>query len=169
MIDKAELANALTILKQASQLEQEGRGFYLKAAQITKDEKGQETFRSLASDEQNHFNLIQRQHQALTRQSQWIGFPQIKPMAIDLNKPLFPEGREALEKVVSQKSGDMTALLFGLDIETKSYDLYRKAASEITNQLGKSMFEFLAGEEKGHFDILMMRYDFLFGPIAWSS
>jgi len=169
MIDKAETANALTILNQAMQLEQEGRGFYLKAAQTTKDEKGQEIFRTLASDEQNHFNLIQRQHQALTRQNKWISSPQIKPTPLDLTKPLFPKGREALEKAVSQKSADRDALLFGLEIETKSYDLYRKAASETTNQLGKSMFEFLAGEEKGHFDILMMRYDFLFGPVGWSS
>lgn len=169
MIDKAEIANAMTILKQAMQLEQEGREFYLKAVQTTKEEKGQEIFRNLASDEQNHFNLLQRQLQALTSQGKWIGYPQIKSIPIDLNKPLFPKSREALEKAVSQKSADMAALLFGLEIEAKSYDLYRKAAVETSNKLGKSMFEFLAGEEKGHLDILMMRYDFLFGPIAWSS
>lgn len=169
MIDKAEIANALAILNQAMQLEKDGREFYLKAARGTSDEKGQAIFRTLASDERNHLNLIQKQQRALTRQSKWVSSPQVKPTPIVLNNSLFPKGREALEKAVGQKSADRDALLFGLDIETKSYDLYRKAALETANEIGKSMFEFLAGEEKRHFDILMMRYDFLFGPVAWTS
>lgn len=48
------------------------------------------------------------------------------------------------------KSSDLDALLFGLDIENRSYDLYRRAASETTNAEGKAMFEFLAEEERGH-------------------
>ncbi len=105
----------------------------------------------------------------MTREGKWIGSPEIKPVSISLDKPLFPKGREALEKAITTKSSDWDALLFGLDIETRSYDLYRKAASETNDPLGKQMFEFLAGEERGHFDILMMRYDSLFGPIAWSA
>lgn len=160
---------ALAILERAMNIEQEGREFYLKAAQTTKDEQGQETFRTLASDEQNHFNLLKRQHQSLTSRRKWIASAEIKPVKIDLNQSLFPKGREALEKAVTKKSDDRDALLFGLDIETKSYDFYRKAASETANHLGKSTFQFLAGEEKRHFDILMMRFDFLFGPVAWTS
>ena len=86
---------------------------------------------------------------------------------IDLDKPLFPKGREALEKAVTIKSSDRDALLSGLDVEIKSYDLYRRAASEIREPLGKQMFEFLAGQEESHFNILMMRYDALFGPVGW--
>ncbi|MBI4186617.1 MAG: hypothetical protein HY530_03810 [Chloroflexi bacterium] len=55
------------------------------------------------------------------------------------------------------------------DIETKSYDLYRKAASDTAALLGKQTFEFLAEEERKHFDILMMRYDSLFRPVSWSA
>ena len=166
---KEEIITALAILEQAMNIEQEGWEFYLKAAQTTQEKKGQQTFRTLAADERNHFNLIKRQHQALTSQSQWIVSDEIKPVQIDLNKPLFPKGREALEKAISTKSSDTDALLFSLEIESKSYDFYRKAASEITDNLGKAMLQFLAGEEKQHFDILMMKYDFLSGPLAWSA
>ncbi len=164
-----EIDTALTILKRAMQVEQEGREFYLKAAQTTQDEKGQETFRALASDEENHLRLIKRQHDALTSESMWISSPEVKPVRIDLDKPLFPEGKEALDRAVKAKSSDSDALLFGLDIETRSYDFYRKAASETVNQLGKAMFEFLAGEEKHHFDIVMMRYEYLAGSSGWST
>ena len=86
-----------------------------------------------------------------------------------MDKPLFPGGKEALEKVVTDKSSDLDAVLFGLEIEIKSYDLYRTTSLETTDPIGKEMFEFLAGEERGHFNILMMRYEYLAGPIGWSA
>lgn len=161
------MTEALEILRQATQVEREGREFYLKAAQTTQDEKGQQMFRTLASDEKNHFNLLQRQYNALKQDRRWIEFPEAKKTQIDLDKPLFPKGKKALEKAVTAKSGDLDALLFGLDIENRSYDFYRRAALETTDALGKAMFEFLAGEERGHFDILMMRYQYLTGSPGW--
>jgi len=158
---------ALAILKQAMGIEQEGRQFYLKAAQTTQDEKGQEMFSTLADDEQKHYDLIKQQHSALTSEGRWMGSPELKPVEIDLSKPLFPKGRETPKKAATVKSSDWDALLFGLDIETKSYDLYRRAALEVDDSLGKQMFEFLAGQEQSHFNVLMMRYDFLFGPVSW--
>lgn len=99
----------------------------------------------------------------------WAGFPEVKKTRIDLDKPLFSKGKEALEKGATAKSSDLDALLFGLDIEDRSYDLYRRAALETVEPLGKAMFEFLAGEERGHFDIIMMRYEYLAGPVAWQA
>ena len=164
-----DVIKALEILRQAMQFEREGHEFYLKAAQTTRDEKGQETFRVLANDEEKHFDLVKRQYRALREDRKWASFPEVKKTRIDLDKPLFSKGKEALEKAVTAKSSDLDALLFGLDIEDRSYDLYRRAALETVEPLGKAMFEFLAGEERGHFDILMMRYEYLAGPVAWQA
>jgi rubrerythrin len=164
-----DVKTALGILEQAMEIEQEGNQFYLQAAQTTQDKKGQEMFTALADDEQKHHDLIKRQHNSLTSDGNWVGSSEIEPVAVDLDKPLFPRGEESLEKVVKINSNDWDALMFGLHIEMKSYDLYRKAASQIEDNLGKQMFEFLAGQEQTHSDILMMRYDFLFGPISWQS
>jgi rubrerythrin len=160
---------ALGILERAMEIEQEGRQFYLKAAQNTQDQKGQEMFAVLADDEQKHYELIQRQYTSLTREGNWVGLPEIEPVEIDLDKPLFPKDEESLEKAVKIKSSDWDALMFGLRIEMKSYDLYREAALQTEDPLGKQMFEFLAGQEQSHYDVLTMRYDFLFGPISWQS
>ena len=164
---KEDLRVALATLEQAMTVEKEGHQFYLKAARTTLDEKGKEVFTTLANDEQKHYALIKRHHTSLTREGRWAVSTEIKIVEIDLGKPLFPRGKEVLEKAVTTKSNDWDALLFGLDIEIKSYDLYRKAATEVTDAIGKQMFEFLAGQERGHFDILMMRYDALFGPVSW--
>lgn len=164
-----EIEAALSILKRAMQIEQEGHEFYRKAAQTTRDEKGQETFSILANDEQNHLRLIQEQYDALTNENRWVSSSEIKPTPIELTDSLFPGGREALEKMVTTRSGDLDALLFGLEIEDKSYDLYRTAAASTTDPLGKDVFAFLAGQEREHFNILMMRYEYLAGPIGWSA
>lgn len=133
-----------SILKQALEIEEKGRRFYLEAAQTTQDKRGQEIYATLADDELKHYDLIKRQQTALTDKGMWAKSSEIKPVDIDLSKPLFPEGREALEKKVTAKSNDWDALIFGLDIETQSYDLYRRAASGTTDVSGKQMFEFLA-------------------------
>lgn len=166
---KDELTAALTALRQAMQIEAEGHQFYVKAAEATEDEKVQQTFRALAKDEENHLRMVRRQYDSLTSAKEWVTFPEAKGKPIDLDKPLFPKGREALEKAVAAKSGDLDALLFGLDIESRSHELYRKAALETPSAQGKAMYEFLVGEEQSHFDILMMRYEYIAGPIGWEA
>jgi rubrerythrin len=164
-----EVKNALVILRKAMQIEREGHEFYTRAAETTQDENGREIFRSLSNDEQNHLDLIKRQYQSLAQKNEWANSPGIKLTSVDLDKPIFPRGKQALENAVTIKSSDMDALLIGLDIEIRSYDLYRPAALKTADTLGREMFQFLAGEEMRHFNILMMRYDSLFGPISWSD
>lgn len=164
-----EVKVALAILEQALTTEQAGRKFYIDAAQAAEDSREQEIFNALASDEQNHYKLINQQRQALSQGNQWISLSEVKPVEIALDKPIFPQGIESLKKSATTSSREREALLFGLDIESKSYDLYRHAAQKISAPLGKEMFQFLAGEEKGHFNILMMRYEAQFGPSGWSS
>ena len=47
-----EIESALGVLKRAMGIEQEGREFYLKASRTTQDDKGRETFSTLAGDEE---------------------------------------------------------------------------------------------------------------------
>ena len=162
-----ETSLTLEILKRAMSIEIEGRKFYREAAQTTQDKNGQETFRKLADDEQNHYSLLKSQYDALKNDDDRVASPAVQTVSIDLTKPLFPRGIEALKSSVTVKSNDWNALLFGLDIEIRSYDLYRKAAVNITDAMGKQILGFLAEQEMGHFNLLMMRYEALFGPSSW--
>ena len=158
---------ALAILQRAMGMESIGQQFYLRAAETTLDAKGQVTFRNLADDEQSHFEIVKRQFDALTGMGKWAPSPDIKPPNADLAASLFPTGKDGTDKRINVKSSEWDALLFGIDIEVKSYDFYRRAALEVLDPVGKQTFEFLAGQEQGHFDTLMLRYDYLYGPMAW--
>lgn len=155
------IQNAIEILAKAIKTEQDGIEFYLKAAESTEDKNGQDAFRQLAKDERNHLELLQKQYKSLKDEAKWTRFPEIKKIMSDLDSPLFPKGKEAFEKTVTKKSSEIDAVLFGLDIETRSFELYKGSASDTSDTTGKDMFEFLAGEEREHFNLLMMRYQYL--------
>jgi rubrerythrin len=159
-----ENAVALQALRQAMRLEQDGYEFYTQAAERTADPRGQEMFRSLADDEKLHLRIVQDQYEALKGGKGWISFTEVMEIEpIDLDKPLFPPEREAIDPEAS----DTDALLFALQVENESYELYRKAATETADPVGKVMYRHLASQERIHFDILMLNYEHLVSTGSW--
>jgi rubrerythrin len=156
---------AIELVKRAMAIETEGLNFYLEAAQTTANDKGKEVFKTLANDEGNHFNLLKTQYDTLKGNGVWAVTHDLPKINADLSKPLFPRGLDALKQKVNDKSSDMDALLFGMDIEMKSYDLYSQA--KVEDAAAKRLFSYLAGQEMGHFNLLMQRFDSTFGPITW--
>lgn len=155
---------ALQALHQAMRLEEDGYEFYTEAAERTADPRGQEMFLSLADDEKLHLRIVQDQYEALSGGKGWGAFSEaleFKP--VDVDKPLFPPEAE----VIDPQASDTDALLFGLQIENQSYELYRKAASETADPTGKDMYQLLASQERTHFDILMLNYEHLVSTGNW--
>ncbi len=162
------MAMALDALRQAIALETEGRDFYIRAAGSSKDTRARETFLLLASDEKVHLDLVQRQYDSLRTNGEWTDVASHLPRkAPGQGTPVFPRTVDEIKKRTGQVTTDTDALLFGMDIETRSYDRYRKAADETTAGHGKAMYNFLAGQEQGHFNLLMLRYEAIAGPVGW--
>ncbi len=159
---------ALQALRQAIRLEQDGYKFYTEAAERTTDPRGREMFLSLADDEKLHLRIVRDQYEALSTGQGWVSFSEaleLKP--VDVDKPLFPPEREALGKAIGPEASDTDALLFALEIENESYELYRKAATETADPVGKAMYQRLASQERTHFDILMLNYEHLVSTGSW--
>jgi len=155
---------ALQALRQAISLEQDGYKFYTEAAERTADPRGREMFLSLADDEELHLRIVQDQYEALSGGEGWVSFSETMEVEpIDLDKPLFPPD----EEVIDPEASDTDALLFGLQIENESYELYRKAAAETADSAGKAMYQFLADQERTHFDVLMLNYEHLTSTGSW--
>ena len=153
----------LTILAQAMKLEEQGREFYLQAAQRSEDPETAAMFRTLASDEVHHYNYLQRQYNALSEGEGWVPIPELEGVeAIDVEAPIFPSGLAALEEL-PEDSTDEDALLFGLGVELKSFELYSQSAEEAASDAARRLFRWLAAAERQHFDTLMQRYESRFG------
>jgi rubrerythrin len=155
---------ALQALRQAMRLEEDGYRFYTEAAERTVDPRGKEMFLSLADDEKLHLRIVRDQYEAISGGKGWVSVSEtIEVEPIDLDKPLFPPDKE----VIDPKASDTDALLFGLQIENQSYELYRKAAAETADPAGKAMYQRLASQERTHFDILMLNYEHLVSTGNW--
>ena len=158
----------LQALRQAMRLEEDGYRFYTQAAERTGDPRGQEMFRSLADDERLHLRIVRDQYEALKGGRGWVPVPEtleFKP--VDLDKPLFPLGKEVGERAIGSEASDIDALLFALQIENESYEMYRKAATETDDPTGKTMYQYLADQERTHFEILMLNYEHLVSAGSW--
>jgi len=159
---------ALQALLQAMRLEQDGYEFYTEAAERTADPYGREMFLSLADDEELHLRIVRDQYEALSAGQGWVSLPEgleLKP--VDLDKPLFPPESAALEKAIGPEASVTDALLFAMQKENESYELYRKAATETADPVGKEMYQRLAGYERFHFDTLMLNYEHLVSTGSW--
>jgi len=164
-----KIESALSALGKAKRLEQEGQAFYRKAAEETKSDKGKQMFRSLAGDEALHERLIQREIDHLAAEGKWVELPEARGAKCDLSQSIFPRGREGLQKAVKADTTDTEALIQALEFETKSYDMYRREAKAATDATAREMYEFLATQERGHFDLLMATYESMVHYGGWAD
>ena len=160
--------SALRALRQAMRLEEDGHKFYTEAAERTADQHGRGMFLSLADDEKLHLRIVQDQYEALSTGQGWVSFSEaleLKP--VDVDKPLFPVEGQALDKAIGPEASDTEALLFAIQKENESYELYRKAATETADPAGQDMYQRLASYERVHFDILMLNYEHQMSTGSW--
>ena len=168
---------AVMALNQAIELEIKGQRFYLKAAECTTNPKGAEMFRSLADDEVIHERILRRQLDALTQGEGWVpvlstveGLPEgIAEVTADLAALIFPESEKVCEETLRPDESDLDALLFALQIENESFNLYRELAQTTDDPNGKRMYEYLANAERGHFEQLMLNYEHLSTVGSWAE
>jgi len=161
-----ESINALHVLSQALRLETEGLAFYMQAAAETVDPKGKELFLSLADDERQHQEMIRRQLHALEGNGEYVLLPDLAVTPIDLDKPLFPPSTEEVVKRTGDNPTEQDALFVAMENEIKSYDLYRAEALK-TSGPAQQMYQWLAGAELTHFNLLMSNWEALNANGTW--
>jgi rubrerythrin len=161
----ADKAASLKVLSQALRLEQDGKAFYVKAAEETQDAKGKALFLSLADDEVMHAQMIQRQLHALEGDGKYVLLPDLKAQPIDLNTRLFPPDKVAEKTGVNPS--DIDALHVALDNEIQSYELYASAAKQATDAAAKQLYAWLASAETTHFNLLMSNYESIVSLGGW--
>jgi rubrerythrin len=156
----------LQVLQQAMKIEQEGRQFYLAAAERTQSPAGQTLFRQLAKDEEEHYRLLKGQFDVLSEGKSWVDYPQAAKRVAAL-KPVFPSSPEAFQKAVGPHASDLEALWTALGTESNSYDLYRRAAQQVQSPAAKGMYRYLANVERNHYNLLLANYQTLMNSGLW--
>ena len=153
----------LEILGSALKLEKEGESFYANAAKMSPDEETQNMYISLAEDETFHAAFIKRQLDALSEGLGWQEIGELDDIApLDIDAPIF-EVNVHVRETLPEKANEEDALLFALGAEVRTYILYMDGARKASPGPGRDMYLKLAKVERGHFELLMTRYEARFG------
>jgi len=152
-------------LRQGMINEIRGRKLYLEAAERCDDPAGAKMFESLASDEDQHLEILQQQYSAVTKSGKWLSLDDAR----DATEPppdldLFPEGAEDL---LPPDADDLKALEVAMGYEKRGYDLYKAAAAAATDLAAKAMYEFLVQEESRHYELVQNTHHYLKDKGLW--
>jgi len=155
----------LQALKDAIQMEVEGRQFYQEAARKVKGDGVRQIMEYLAESEKYHIDKFQEIYENLEKDSAWtegmaaFAPPRHEPFVcvLAMNK----EDQEAGGK------DDLEALRTGLKMEQCSIDYYTRLAKEATHPLARRFLMSVAHEERGHYLTLLDMHNYLTDPADW--
>ena len=155
----------LQALKDAVQMELEGRQFYLEAAKKVQNSGVRQIFEYLAEAEKYHIEKFNEIYRGLEKDPAWtapmatFSPPQHEPYVCVLAMTQADQGTGGKD--------DLQALRSGLKMEECSIDYYTKLARETNNPLARRFFMSVAHEERGHYLTLMDMHNYLTLPEDW--
>ena len=128
--------------------------FYAKLADEIENEEGSGRFAQLSEDEKGHRDTLKGWYSRLFETK-------------------FVEDEETIKSSeiggieIDKETGAIEALDIAIDAESKAQDFYLGEAAKAEDPELKKMFESLAEQEKGHYDLLTAEKNALIGGFYW--
>jgi len=151
------MKNISEALNTALDLEKEGYDVYMSAAKKTGNKFGRATLEAIAKKELDHIKAIENYSKNIDAAISMIN-PRDKKYYI---RPIMEAIKSNLDSVPSKDLELEKAYKIAMGLEQRSYDLYKRLASEAENAQVKKFFEFLMGEENIHFELLQETLEYL--------
>ena len=143
-------------IKTAIQLEKDGKAFFDQAAQETGNELGKKMFRKLASDEVRHLQTFKKMFQTLADPKTW---KQLMASGAPEKRMPFFEQKSAQRTPAEKGAGELNALQQALEVERKAIAFFRETAQQTDDPEARRIFEAIAREEEGHYDLIQAQID----------
>jgi len=156
--------------RAAIELERKGYDVYMSAAERTKNKLGSETLKAIAAKEIDHIKAIEEFVKAMNDKSpdyaRAIETIHQKDRK-DYVRTIIDGLGKKLDAQVKPDSDLEKAYKVAMDLETESYEFYKKLAAESEQPEARKFFEFLMGEETNHFELLQETLQYLNNPDEW--
>ena len=150
----------LTVLKNAVQMEIEGKEFFENAAARMKHPRAKDMFTSLVKQEQRHVDVLTAEYSRISDGKSWAPLEEMKSTASSYPRlSVFQDGDIKRAIKVRPDAGELEVLKIGIEVEQKSIEYYRNAGSASDDAKAREVFNWLVGEEAGHLTILNAEYD----------
>jgi rubrerythrin len=147
------------ILRNAIVMELQGKEFFERAASMMSHPKARDMFSGLSKQEQRHIDVLNHQ---LVRLGRGLNMSSLEDALADStgsqDRASFLD--VDIEKFdLSEKAGELEVIQFGMEVERKSMEYYRKARDAESAHAAREIFDWLISEESSHLTILKAEYD----------
>jgi len=156
----------LKALQTALKMEIDGKKFYLKASQNSKNQLGKQLLKKLAAEEDEHRVVFQNIFDAIKARKGWPDVKYIGDGGRGL-RTIFAKALESMDKDTKSITAELDAVKIGMDLENKTYDFYTKRSAKSTFEAEKQLYEAIAIQESEHHRVLQDYYEFLQDPAQW--
>jgi rubrerythrin len=161
-----EQDTTLGALQTSIQMEIDGKEFYLKASQSSRNELGKKLLEKLAAEEDVHRQVFEKIYKNISAKKSW---PE-KAFKGDGGRGLrtiFARALEAMDKNVETITTELDAIQTAMAMENKTYDFYKARSGQAGYGAEKQFYEELAMQEEEHHRVLLDYYEFLKNPAGW--
>jgi rubrerythrin len=153
-------------LQTALKMEIDGKKFYSKSSQSSKNELGKKLLKQLAAEEDAHRLVFQNIFDAIKAKKGW---PDVKYTGDGGRglRTIFAKALESREKNSKAIVAELEAVTIAMDLENKTYDFYKERSVKTTYEAEKQLYEEIAMQENEHHRVLQDYYEFLQDPAQW--
>jgi rubrerythrin len=161
-----EQDTTLKALQTALKMEIDGKKFYLKSSQSSKNDLGKKLLIQLAEEEDAHRLVFQNIFDAIKAKKGW---PDVKYTGDGGRglRTIFAKALGKMDRNSKSIVAELEAVTIAMDLENKTYDFYKERSAETTYEAEKQLYEEIAMQENEHHRVLQDYYEFLQDPAQW--
>jgi rubrerythrin len=163
---ETEQSKTIEGLQLAIQMEIDGKAFYQKAGQNSNNPLGRQLFQSLAAEEDVHRRKFEEIYRAISKKKDWYR-TDFQPDGGKRLRTLFIKATEKMGADVEALPTELDAVKTAIDMEVKSYDLYKNLSQAASYDAERDFYEMVAAEEREHHLILLDYQEYLSDPAGW--
>lgn len=155
----------MNIFDYAMQMELDGKAFYEKLAEESETDGLKTIFRSLALDEEKHYDLFRQ------LKEQGAVMSMVDSKSLDGAKNVFIRLQEQ-GVAPGADAKNLEAYQYAMQVEADSATLYQEAADKETNQEIRDILLRIAVEERKHLNIIENVFEFVNAPnqnLVWGE
>ena len=147
-------------------MEIDGKEFYLKTSQESSNELGKKLLKALAAAEDVHRQKFEKIYDAIRNKKDWpvIALPPDRGKGL---RTIFALALEEMGAGVKAPDTELNAIEKAMDMETKSYDFYKRQEEQANHAAEIEFYRSVAAEERGHHLALLDYYEYLKDPASW--
>jgi len=155
----AKSTDPALILRNAVEMEIQGKEFYERGAEKMRNQRGKEMFLSLVKQERVHVDILEDQLNRFVHDKVWLSLKQLKNGAPATKISVFQD--KDIKKIeIGPNAGELDVIKLGMEVEKKSVEYYRAAGNDLQDKNAKDIFNWLVAQEAGHLTVLQAEYDY---------